>query len=180
MKEIALFQLIRTVLLNGLAAQGVTGARVKRNYQAVKTSAPVAPTIIMHRIDSQRIGWQSRNFTLSADRGVNTAYQHHAITFQFNALVPPVAPEDETADTLTPSDLLELAAMILQSAPMLVACKAAGIGVQPITGIRSNWVQNENDNWEHEPSFDMIVLVKKALITSVDVVTGTDIKIYPI
>lgn len=180
MNELKLFALIRKVLIEGFAAQGLSDVRVKRNYQAVKTSAPASPTIVMHRIDSQRIGWQSRNFQFKADRAIDTAYEHHAITFQFNALIPAVEPEDETEDTLTPSDLLEMAAMILQSRQMLEACKAAGVGVAPIGAIRPNWQQDENDNWEHAPSFDMIMLVKKALITSVGVVTGSDIKIYPI
>ncbi len=180
MNELKLFALIRRVLLEGFAAQGFSDVKVKRNYQSVKTSAPAACTIVMHRIDSARIGWQSRNFRLKDDAATDTAYEHHAITFQFNALIPAIEPEEETEDTLTPSDLLEMAAMILQSRQMLEACKAAGVGVQPIGGIRSTWQQDENDNWEHAPSFDMIMLVKKALITSVGVVTGADIKIYPL
>lgn len=178
MNELQLFKLIRAVLLAGFDSQDMDNVRVKRNFAPTKSSAPDSPVIIMHRIDSQRVGWTGRTFSLTNIEARETAVQNHAITFQFNALVP--VETEETEDTLTANDLLDTAALILQSRLMLEACKAAGIGIERISAIRSNYVQNENDNWEPEPSFDLVVDVKKTLVTSVNVVTSTDIKIYPI
>lgn len=178
MTELAIFKLIRQVLLAGFASQNMASVRIKRSYADTKSSAPDAPAIIMHRIDSARVGWTGRSFRLANEIATQTTKQNHAITFQFNALVPEVA--EETDDTLTAADLLDIAALILQSRAMLDACKAAGVGIERISAIRSNYVQNESDNWEHEPSFDLVVDVKKELTTSVNVVTSTDIKIYPI
>lgn len=178
MTELQIFKLIRIVLLQGFAGQDMDNVRVKRSYASTKSSAPDAPAVIMHRIDSLRVGWSSRTFSLTETEARQTTSQNHAITFQFNALVP--VEEEETDDTLTAGDLLDTAALILQSRAMLDACKAAGIGIERISAIRSNYVQNENDNWEQEPSFDLVIDVKKELITSVNVVTSTDIKIYPV
>jgi len=177
MNEIQLFTLIRSVLLQGFAATGRDDVRVKRNYASTKSAAPAQPAIIMHRIGSSRVGWQSRNFRLTETEARDTNVQNHAISFQFNALVPT---ELEDSESLTANDLLDTAAMILQSRLMLDACKEAGIGIQHIGEIRSNYVQDENDNWEPEPSFDIIVVVKKELIISVGVVTSTGVKIYPV
>ena len=177
MNEIQLFTLIRSVLLQGFSATGRSDVRVKRNYASTKSSAPDAPAIIMHRIDTQRVGWQSRNFRLTETEARDTNVQNHAITFQFNALVPT---ELEDSESLTANDLLDTAAMILQSRLMLDACKNSGIGIERISAIRSNYVQDENDNWEPEPTFDIIVVVKKELVISVGVVTSADIKIYPV
>lgn len=177
MNELQIFALMRTVLLQGFAATGRTDVRVKRSFASTKSSAPDAPAIIMHRIDTQRVGWQSRNFRLTETSATDTNVQNHAITFQFNALVPV---ELEDSESLTANDLLDTAAMLLQSRLMLEACQAAGIGIQRISAIRSNYVQDENDNWEPEPSFDIIVIVKKELTISVGVVTSADIKIYPV
>lgn len=177
MNEIQLFTLIRSVLLQGFSAVGRADVRVKRNYASTKSSAPDAPAIIMHRIDTQRVGWQSRNFRLTETAAIDTNVQNHAITFQFNALVPTAL---EDSESLTANDLLDTAAMILQSRLMLETCQKAGIGIERISAIRSNYVQDENDNWEPEPSFDIIVVVKKELVISVGVVTSADIKIYPV
>lgn len=178
MTELAIFKLIRDVLLAGFAAQGMGAVRVKRSYASTKSSAPDAPAIIMHRIDSQRVGWSGRRFYKEDNAGHQVTMQNHAITFQFNALVP--VEDEESLDTLTAGDLLDTAALILQSRAMIDTCKAAGIGIERISAIRSNYVQNENDDWEQEPSFDLVVDVRKELITSVNVVTSTDIKIYPV
>ncbi len=184
MNEYELFRLIRAHLLSGFADNSLSGVRVVRSYQQIKATAPNGPAIIMHAIGSQRVGWQGRDFRIEGadDNKVatRTDTQNHIKTFQFNALVPLPAPGEEADDTLTAGDLLDMAAMLLQNGEMLALCKANGLGIERITAITPNYVQDENDNWEYEPSFDLSVAVKKVLSHSVGVVTSTDVKIYPV
>lgn len=172
-----IFRLIRSVLIAGFSEQGMT-VRVKQNYSDTSSGPPDVPAIIMHHIGTERVGWQSRKGEVvnAADRVVER--QNVAETIQFNAVLPSVKPEDETVDTPTVQGVLTLASMILQSKPMLDALKSAGMGVQVVKAIQSNYIQNEKEQWENVPSFDLVICHKLTLAHSTGVVDGFTSGIY--
>ncbi|HAW1738194.1 TPA: hypothetical protein JLN31_000897 [Escherichia coli] len=172
-----IFRLIRSVLIAGFSEQGMT-VRVKQSYSDISSGPPDVPAIIMHHIGTERVGWQSRKGEVvnAADRVVER--QNVAETIQFNAVLPSVKPEDETVDTPTVQGVLTLASMILQSKPMLDALKSAGMGVQVVKAIQSNYIQNEKEQWENVPSFDLVICHKLTLAHSTGVVDGFTSGIY--
>ena len=68
--------------------------------------------------------------------------------------------------------------MILQSKPMLDALKSAGMGMQVVKAIQSNYIQNEKEQWENVPSFDLVICHKLTLAHSTGVVDGFTSGIY--
>lgn len=157
-----IFKLIRDVLIAGFAGQGMT-VRVMQSYSGVSTGPPKVPAIIMHHITTERVGWQSRKPRVNNGNPEIVEHQNAAETIQFNAVLPFVKPEDETVDTPTVQGVLTVASMILQSHQMLSALKAAGMGMQVVKPITSNYIQNESERWENVPSFDLVICHKLTL-----------------
>lgn len=175
--------LVRGVLRRGLELQGVANVRILQNYQGKKTSAPETPCLVFHRVDDQPRHWQYRHTAITdvANRKITqTEYQNFETTFQVNALVPRVAPEDEDINDVSAEDLLRVAHMLLQGQLMLDVCKKAGVGILHVSTFTPNWVQDEHDNWEAEPSFNIVIATKQELKWEVPAVDMFDYKIYPV
>lgn len=172
-------KLIRSVLLTSLNEQGVNNARVVQGYQKKTTSAPTSPVIVIHRMDDETVGWTSRvNKTTQTFPPKRVALpttrneQNFITTFQINALVPRKNPEDETVNDVSADDLLRMTYIILQSQQMLDACKDEELGLLKASPILPNWVKDEHDNWENEPSFNLLIASKETLEWHVPVVEG--------
>lgn len=161
-----IYKLIRDVLIAGFSDQGMT-VRVMQSYSGVSTGPPAVPAIIMHHISTERVGWQSRKARVNNGNPEIFEQQNAAETIQFNAVMPFVKPEDETIDTPMAQGVLTTASLILQSHTMLKALKDAGMGMQVVKPITSNYIQNESEQWENVPSFDLIICHKLTLSQSV-------------
>lgn len=172
-----IFRLIRSVLIAGFAEQGMA-VRVMQSYSGVSTGPPAVPAIIMHHIATERVGWQSRKARVNNGSPEIFEQQNAAETIQFNAVLPFVKPEDETIDTPTVQGVLTTASLILQSHTMLKALKDAGMGMQVVKPITSNYIQNESEQWENVPAFDLVICHKLTLAHSTGVVDGFTSGIY--
>lgn len=164
MNERALEKLIRDNLVMGFASLSLP-IRAQRSYQATNHAAPAIPTLVFHRIATTPVHWVYRKVLFNPD-----VVEHHAnklVTFQLNALVVEPEPGLETADDMTAGDYLDKARMMFQSADFLAACKAVGINVLHITTMADIPVQNESDEWESQPSFDVTFAIKDVLSQSV-------------
>ncbi|XAO54187.1 tail completion protein [Yersinia phage vB_YenM_P744] len=170
-------KLIRDVLMSGFTDKGLP-IRTKRSYSSVKTSAPNSPTLFIHRINTERVGWQSRNTRINNSQPEIEGEQNLITTFQVNALVPSISPEDETLEDMDANDYLTIASMLLQGQVMKETCKSLGVNILPIKPITQNWVQNENDNWEPEPMFEVSICHKEILTTKINKVTEFRSGIY--
>lgn len=177
MTEIQIRRLIRSALLTGFTEQGIT-IGVQRNMQQRWTQTPSNPTLVYHRIATTPVHWTYSKVKVIAGKDL---YEHHSnklVTFQINAIVPNVKPEDENEDTLLAEDYLTTARMILQSRNFLEVCKGLGINVLNVTSVADVTVQNESDNWESQPSFDITLALKDVLTQSVGRVESFDSNIY--
>lgn len=170
-------QLIRNVLVKSLADSGINNVLVRQNFPSKKTETPSEPFVVFHRVQDMPVHWQSRKAKISNSRKVISHEQHFITTFQVNAFMPRVAPEQETVNDLSSEDLLRLVHMILQSQHMLDACKQAGLGLLPALNIAPNWVQDEHDNWINEPSFNLEIASKQKLEWETPVVTSGNVRI---
>lgn len=174
-----IFKLIREVLIAEFDDHGMT-VRVMQSYSGVSSGPPAVPAIIMHHIATERVGWQSRKPIMIAGKAELHEQQNVAETIQFNVVLPFVKPEDETIDTPTVQGVLTKASMILQSHLMLSATKTAGMGIQAVKAITSNYIQNEAEQWENVPSFDLVICHKLTLTHDVGKVEEITSGIYPV
>lgn len=174
-----IFKLVREVLISEFSGMGMQ-IRVLQSYSGISTGPPSVPAIIMHHIASERVGWQSRKTVVQQNSFKIIEQQNIAETIQFNAVLPFTKPEDETIDTPTVQGLLTTASMILQGSIMLSAVKAAGMGLQVVKPIATNYIQNEAEQWENVPSFDLVICHKLTLSHSVGKVEKITSGIYRI
>lgn len=162
MNSQSMIKLIRRVLMSGFASRQLP-IRVQQNFSAIKTTAPYEPTFFIHRLNTTPFGWQSRKAQMVAGKALNTQTQNLQTTFQINASVLAVPPELQTEDDKTSYDYAVMGMQILQSQEMLDACKSLGVNVLRVGAVFENWVQDESDNWESEPSFDITLCHKDVL-----------------
>lgn len=177
MNERELQLTIRQMLLTGFASQNMP-VRVQRNYQQRSTGTPDVPTIVYHRIATAPSGWQYRKHERLDKTAPNgdpyfvakeTHLSNEVITFQFNAIVKDPAPDDESITDVTASDLLLKARMIFVAERTRL--KSLGVNILHITTVADVMVQNESDNWEEQPSFDLQFAVKQELSREVGAAT---------
>lgn len=174
-------KLVRSVLLQGFATQGITGVRVQQGFQKRTTSAAVGPVIVIHRIDDEAVGWESRRVKRRFDGTLSTTNEQNFVsTFQFNALAPRPDPQEETVDDRSSDDYLRLALMFLQGQLMIDSCKKVGLTVFKATVVSPNWVKDEHDNWENEPSFNLQIASKEVLEWATPAITDYDEHIYSV
>lgn len=177
MTEIQIRRLIRESLLSGFTEQGIA-VSVQRNMQQRWNQTPSNPTLVYHRIATTPVHWTYHKSKVVAGKDLNEHHSNSLVSYQINAIVPNVNPEDETEDTLLAEDYLTKARMILQSRNFLEVCKGLGINVLSVTSVADVTVQNESDNWESQPSFDITLAIKDVLTQSVGRVESFDQNIY--
>lgn len=176
MNERLLQKVIRELFIQGFTSRGYQ-IRVQRNFQQRNHAAPSTPTLIYHRITTTPVGWQYRKVERTGvNTGRETHYSNELITYQFNGLVVNPEPENESLDDMTSADLVRIARMIaVAERPRL---KSLGINMLHITEVADVMVQNESDNWEEQPSFDIQFSIKQELSRDIGRVTELTGHIY--
>lgn len=157
MLENQLHALIRTTLLAGFAGMpGYMDVQVKRAQQPMTVGANTAPTIYAQTIiPARRVGWLGRKDRdlLGIDLS-HTETQWLETTLQLNGLAwrPPTA-----IDLPSAADITAAAASILQSDAGLAAMGAQRVRPLRITEVRQIYFVNERDQYEANPSFDIVL-----------------------
>lgn len=147
---------IRAALLARLAAPsyGLGTLQVKQSYQPTQQGVPSVACLFLFKLHDKRIGSPQRkeewNEILEQFDYVES--EQLETTFQFSAR----APQDPANDSeLTPADYLKAAARALQSDPVLISLRSAGVGVLRIGDIRSGYSNNDEGEFQQEPTFDV-------------------------
>lgn len=161
MLENALFELVRSTLLASLAtAPGYADVGVKRMFQPLTVGVPSAPTIFMQNIGERRIGWVRREEVVPVPPA--TEFTHNELqwwetTFQVNAFArrDPTKPDFMTLPSAM--DIAKMASDILQSDKGLAALKVQRVRPLRITAVRNVPFVNDSDQYEQNPSFDIVL-----------------------
>ena len=155
MREIDLAILLRSVLVDGLTSRGIT-ANVKQSNQPRQQGIPTTATVFFFHVGTINVGYPEKKDVWNSgnDNFDHTETQNRESRWQINALAPQL-PSSTTA--MTAADYALAAAAIMQSDSTIVALKNAGVGVQHITNVRSVWFQDEKQQNEENPTFDVIL-----------------------
>lgn len=108
---------------------------------------------------------------------VSTQSQQYESTFQLNCLSTqnPAIITQPTA-----SDLLNFAAAILQSQTTISYLQTQNVGILKITKVRNLFFKNDKDRFQASPSFDFALTHKQDIVTSVPVITTTEVQILEV
>lgn len=168
MTEYDLFVALRAALV-AQAARFPNGTTFVRANAPVVQGRPSGPSVLFFPVGSRRYGWLRRDEVWDADAGryVHREVQAYETTVQFEALGPPPVAGVSTP-TVTAADLVNTAAAVLQSDKALASLRAAGLGVLRVTDVRQPYMQNDRDQFEAVPSFDLIVTREQIVLDSTE------------
>lgn len=140
---------IRSILLERMADVGLTDYRVLAEYQPTSQGRD-RNAIYFFTVSDSRHGWQGRkySFPATAPDGQAVESQQMQTTLQFGAFVTP-------GGSFTALDLVNDAAMLINSMAFAESAHESGIGVQRVTSIRIPHFKNAEDRFEPSPSFDV-------------------------
>jgi hypothetical protein len=180
MMQIDLDVELRTALLAQLARYGVDDAtEVVQANQPTSQGAPSGPAILFAKLFDGMVGWPQRKDVYNAETGLfdHVESQQVATTYQFSALAR-VASDDLTSPSA--ADLLGAAGAALRSDTMMAALRGKGVGVLRVGEIRNTPVQNEQGEYESNPSFDVVLTHRVAYVETVPALAAREVNIQRI
>ena len=144
-------------LKNAMAQAGQT-VSVLQSYQPTKQGTKSNPTLYFTKIGEKKIGSPKRlsQYDETGEKMNDIDTQVVEATYQISALVRQPSDTDMTA-----SDMLDVAQMALQSWEGLATLRAHGIGILRITEVRNPYMQDDRDEWQAMPSFDVVFSYSK-------------------
>lgn len=150
-----MFILIRAQLLAGLARYGLETVRVVAGQQPTAQGRDSGTVLYFFEAADHRYGWQHRSHVWNPVEGrIDTEErQWHETTLQMSCL-------GANPDAC---DVIEVAAMVCNSEKFVTAVRSGKVGVQRVTGIRTPYFRNDQDQNEPSPSFDLIVSWRRDL-----------------
>lgn len=151
------------LLKNGCASYGVN-VIVKQSYQPTMQGAETNPTLYFFKIADKRIGHPERKSTWNAltSKFSDADVQRMETTFQVSGLVRQVP--QTTTTSLTASDVLNVASMVMQSRETIDALVSHNIGILRITEIRNPYFKDDRDQFQSSPSFDFTIVHNQSII----------------
>lgn len=170
-----MFTLLHDLLMAEFAEQGIA-VQVVQSYGDIPPAREQEPLIVVQHLATERVGWQSHQARRRAERAELIEQQNHAETFQISVRLPTLWPTDRPEAM----DLLTTAAMFLQGPRMVEAAKKAQMGVQAVKTLTSNYIQNEQKQWENLPRFELVICRKLTLSHDVGTVEQFTHGIYPV
>lgn len=169
MNDLTLFAAVRTVLLAGLADNGQSAVPVVQFNPGTLQGRPSGPALLFQKIGDRRYGWTKREDVPDPDvptQMIHREVQDYESTLQFEALGPPPASDGAALPTSTASDLVNLAAAILQGDKAIQALRVLGLAVLRVTDVRNPFMQNDRDQFEAVPSFDLVVTHEQIMLST--------------
>ena len=176
MRDLPLFNVVRTALLSRLAARGIV-IDMRQSMQPTAEGIPEGPCLFAHLVTDVRHGWPQRKDQWNADA---EEFQHveseqMLTTLQFSAQAPR-NPADLTA--LTPGDYAKAAAAAMQSDVFLADLRAAGVGVLRIGQVRTGYTTGDRDEFDPDPSFDVTFTHRDETVEVIRPIESLEIEIH--
>jgi hypothetical protein len=155
MNESALTILMIPIIAAGMTARSLT-AVVKRNQQPRQIGTPSTPTIFLNHIATTPYGWPARQDVWNTNTSVmdHTTVQFQRSKYQISGLAPqsPGTPANPTT-----GDYVRAASLALQDDFARAALFAQNVGILRISDVTSSYFEDEKNQNEEIPTFDVIL-----------------------
>lgn len=154
MRDMELYVLLRTLLIAQAPLRNLVDVQYPNRYQPTQQGVPTARSIFLFKIGpDKRYGWRSVTHKTVNDVIQRVERQSMETTIQFSASQPPTIDPAE----LTTSDVLNVAAGVMQSPDFVSALIINNASILRVTDIRNSHFKNDKDLWEENPSFDAVI-----------------------
>lgn len=163
----------------------VTGT-VRINQQVTWTGSPTNVVITQLGTGTGGAGTYLLNYTVGivatqpiATQGGQTftETQQYASTFQLSALS---TQDPANIESLTASDIANLAAYVLQNSMTIAALEAQGVGILRIPQVRNPYFTDDRQRYEASPSFDFTLTHKQIVTTVVPVINSKELQVLSV
>lgn len=154
------YELVRTRLLPLLAEQGAADVLVVTSYQPAEQGRTNGETLYFFQLPTGgNYGWQGRTTTYDPLTETTTRKESQIVReqFQMTAL-------NDTGSGRTPTDLLNLAKLLVGSESFRKALQIEGVGIERVVASRSPFFVNDRERFEQSPSFDFTLAFTTAII----------------
>ena len=162
-----LYVLMRQWLAVEAPRRGVTPCEFKLRFQPLHTGRPDERTVYMHVIGYRRIGQRGVKQVPTLTGIQRTETQSRSTTLQFS-VTQPLELDD---DTLTHGDVMNLIAASMQGEPAIEWFRQYGVSFERVTDVRQIYVNNDRDQNEENPSFDLVVKHNDIYVDAVPQIT---------
>lgn len=108
---------------------------------------------------------------------IYTETQQYETAFQVSALA---TQDPANTESLTASDIVNLARYVLQSAATITALEAQGVGILRISDVRNPYFTDDRQRYEASPNFDFKLTHKQIVTTVVPVVISSELQVLSV
>ncbi len=178
MRENDIYKLLRQLLIEIAPKRFPTPLGYQLSFQPTQEGRPTAPTVFFAAIGSRRYGWMERRNLWDSDAGVMRLHENQPMetTVQFSAYLG----NSTDPNAATPGDALTAICGVLQGEEFMGKALAAGVQVLRVTDQKVLPFQNENNQWERMPTFDIVIKHVDYFVDSVQAITQFEFKIVPV
>ena len=163
-------------LIDAIATQIEAAMAMKFGYVVMQKNnltqegVPSAPTVFFEKLFDYAYGWPgtTRKAVMNKKEFLDKTTQQWEATFQISAMVRQI----ETDATLpTASDVVQYVKIFLQTPTVMRRLRALGLGLLRITNVRNPYFQDDHNQIEANPNFDMVVTYQRSILM---ITPGTD------
>lgn len=148
---------------------GCEPVEILQKQQPTKQGVPTAPTLFVEKLFDHRYGFTAVSYDEEAivpeiDMMEEKEDQKYLTTFQIAARM---LQDPRNLQTVTASDLANIACSMLQSRYALQAFGNTKIEVLRVSDVRNSYDPDDQDRQEASPSFDIVLGYSRSFVTHV-------------
>ena len=151
----------------GLAANGFTAPEVAQSYQTTHQGINDVPTWYIHRVTSNRYGFQGSRQAYNEVTGLYDVTESWLLERTYQISTYKNQSTSNPTET-TAFDMADIAAGVAQSQAFRDTLKANGIGIYRITSVRENYFSDESNENELSTNFDFTIQYCREITSTVE------------
>lgn len=179
MRENSIYAFLRQWLVAETARRGlpqVPPPGFMQRFQPIQQGRPNNRTVYWHKLNDRRIGTAHVTNTPTDAGIVRREVQSMSTTLQLTC----TQPVDIAADALTQADVLGIVAASLQGQNAVAWFIERGLSVERVTDIRTIYVNNDRDQNEPSPSFDITLKHNDIFVDDVPQINEYELRILSV
>lgn len=180
MRDNQLIKIFRPIIIDGLRDLfGWPNCSVIQSFQPHQQGASTKPTVYFYKVMDHRVGgalWKD-TYNEDTEKFDHVEIQTYETTFQINAMI---TEDPANVDQITPSDIINSVAQILQSYKTIQTLKSHDVQILKISDIRNPYFSDDRGRFEAVPSFDFILISKFSSASEVPVINSSQYGIFPV
>lgn len=169
-------------VLRPLLQRDFPGCLLGRSSQLKIQGTPSNPVVFFEKINDNRYGFPRTDFKLDVADGEDpqlipaTTVQVIQTKMQFSALAPQTPENEGTMPSA--ADVLRRVSMYLSANATIAMLRARGLNVQRIPDVRTPHFSNDHDQFQLNPSLDVIFQHDETLVNDIRAIDAYEAEVH--